>query len=262
MRHYLSHCLRYPNLCRASIAKHSIGHKNAAFQLYPCGCAIPAPSTFGTIHTRAHGAPVQCRALSSGGNLAALPLRRPCGVFFGRLRYVLHTNYFIGTFAGFLRSNRPPWSAGCHATGPDFAPWSALRFGVRPGWRGRGRSCLMMFGGRACCGGRPAAKWEKKRAARIAAKLGNGANASRRSRFGNWCGYFAPQPPTKTKFCGWPVKHSKARFGVPYAYYQAPRIAYNTGFQPFAGVCPGVPRYTVARCPYVAAARLAPFRVV
>ena len=85
-------------------------------------------------------------------------------------------------------------------------------------------------------------------------------NASRRSRFGNRCGYFAPQPPTKTKFCGWPVKHSKARFGVPFACYQAPRIAYKTAFSTFAGVCPVVPRYPVARCPYVAAARLAPCR--
>ena len=196
-----------------------------------CGVAIPAPSTF----TQSTSAPAarafQHRAQVCGGNLAAPPRGRRGGVFFGRLRLVLHTNFFwnlrafysvdLAHVVGGLPRYRPGL---CPVVGPAF--WCPARltrarpFLFNDVWRPR---LLWRPSGR---------KVRKEKGRKHRGQVRERRYASRRSRFGNRCGYFAPQPPTKTKFCGWPVKHSNARFGVPFACYQAPRIEYKTGYQP------------------------------
>lgn len=71
-------------------------------------------------------------------------------------------------------------------------------------------------------------------------------------------GYIAPQPPKNFKRIWAASQALKTRSSFAYAVFKAPRITYKTTFSAFAGVCPGVSRYPVARCPHVAAARLAP----
>lgn len=223
MRHYLSYCLLCPKLCRASITCHSIGVFSSRV---PSGSMRPrsTPRRFPFCPS--------CRAAYGGPRPRSRPvLRRRCGppgrafllsgLKIGRLR-TFYTQIIILNIRGFssfepahVVSGLPRYRPGlCTVVGP--AVWCPARLTrarpfffdnvLRPRllWRPSGR------------------KVRKEKGCKHSSQVRERQNASRRSRFGNWCGIkWPPSPPApypqSGRKTGRPVKPSKTRFGVPYA---------------------------------------------